>query len=78
VFHEYCPEAGISVEFSVVGTPEQNGFIERASSIIITTTRALIQESGLPKKLWPEAITATVYLLNRVPTKMPTGEYIIP
>jgi hypothetical protein len=35
----------------VVGTPEQNGFIERASGIIITTARALIQESGLPKKL---------------------------
>ncbi|KAJ5904673.1 uncharacterized protein N7473_001589 [Penicillium subrubescens] len=29
VFHKYYPEAGISVEFSVVGTPEQNGFIER-------------------------------------------------
>jgi hypothetical protein len=78
VFHEYCPKAGISVEFSVIGTPEQNGFIERAGGIIITTARALIQESGLPKKLWPEAITAAVYLLNRVPTKMPTGEYIIP
>jgi len=51
VFHEYCPKAGISVEFSVAVTPEQNGFIERAEGIIITTARILIQESGLPKKL---------------------------
>jgi hypothetical protein len=42
MFHEYCPEAGISVEFSVISTPKQNGFIKQAGGIIITTTRALI------------------------------------
>ena len=42
VFHEYYLEVGISVEFSVAGTPKQNGFIERVGGIIITTTRILI------------------------------------
>lgn len=75
---EYCEVEGISAEFSVVGTPEQNGFIERAGGIIITTARALILDSGLPKKLWPEAVRAAVYLINRTPTTLQNGQQIIP
>jgi Integrase core domain. len=75
---EYCEEEGITAEFSVVGTPEQNGFIERAGGIIITTARALILDSGLPKKLWPEAVRAAVYLINRTPTTLQNGQQIIP
>jgi hypothetical protein len=75
---EYCEEEGILAEFSVIGTPEQNGFIERAGGIIITTARALILDSGLPKKLWPEAVRAAVYLINRTPTTLQNGQQIIP
>ncbi|KAJ6038010.1 hypothetical protein N7460_007781 [Penicillium canescens] len=77
-FMEYCRQEGLTVELSVVGTPEQNGFIERAGGIIITTARALIADSSLPKNLWPEAVAAAVYLINRMPTRMPDGRYIIP
>lgn len=77
-FMEYCRREGLIVEFSVVRTPEQNGFIERAGGIIVTTARALIADSGLPKNLWPEAVAAAVYLINRMPTRMPDGRYIIP
>ncbi|KAJ6041359.1 hypothetical protein N7460_006749 [Penicillium canescens] len=77
-FMEYCRQEGLTVELSVVGTPEQNGFIERAGGIIITTARALIADSSLPKNLWPEAVAAAVYLVNRMPTRMPDGRYIIP
>jgi hypothetical protein len=75
---QYCAEEGIICEFSVVGTPEQNSFAERAGGVIISTARALILDSGLPKDLWPEAVNTAVYLINRMPTTLPNGQVIIP
>ena len=70
---QYCEEEGIICEFSVTRTPEQNGFAERAGGIIISTARALILDSGLPKNLWPEAVNTAVYLINRTPTILQSG-----
>jgi hypothetical protein len=75
---QFCEEEGISCEFSVTGTPEQNGFAERAGGIIISTARALILDSGLPKNLWPEAVSTAVYLINRMPTTLSNGQVVIP
>ncbi|KAJ5101017.1 hypothetical protein N7456_007069 [Penicillium angulare] len=75
---DYMAEEGFVVEHSVVGTPEQNSFAERSGGVIITVSRSLIIDSGLPKTLWPEAIQAAVWILNRSPTKMPDGKWIIP
>jgi hypothetical protein len=70
---------GILVSHSVVGTPEQNGFGERSGGIIILRGRALIVDAKLPKNLWPEALPAAVYIINRTPTYL-DGEkrWIIP
>jgi hypothetical protein len=82
----YLLEQGVIVQRAVVGTPEQNGFAERSGGVIIARARALLQESGLPKTLWPEEVQAAIYILNRSPTKLNSapltkpnsGSWIIP
>jgi hypothetical protein len=78
VIREYCDQEGIIFQQTVAGTPEQNGFIERAGGILITVARKLISDANLPKNLWPEAFRASVYIINRTPTMMPDGTTIIP
>jgi hypothetical protein len=69
---------GFIIEHSVVGTPEMNSFAERSGGVIITTARALLLDAGLPKTLWPEAVKAAIWIINRSPTKLPDGRWIVP
>ncbi|KAJ5642646.1 hypothetical protein N7490_006646 [Penicillium lividum] len=64
--------------FTVPYTPEMNGPGERAGGVIILRARALLKEGKLPDKLWPEAVKAAVYLLNRTPTRLEDGTWIVP
>jgi hypothetical protein len=77
-FMDYLSNEGIIWERSVAGTPEQNGFIERAGGVIITVARAMIADANLPKSLWPLAVSAAAYVLNRTPTMLPTGKTVVP
>jgi hypothetical protein len=40
--------------------------------------RALISDAGLPKNLWPEAVKTAVWIINRSPTKLLNGQWIVP
>lgn len=62
----------------MVGTPEQNGFIERAGGVIIKVARALLIDANLPKTLWPLAVETAGYILNRTPTMLQDGQTVIP
>ena len=37
--------------------------------MILEMTRCLQHEKDLPKKIWAEAASTTIYLLNKLPTK---------
>ncbi|KAI9038883.1 GAG-pre-integrase domain-containing protein [Aspergillus affinis] len=65
----FCKDEGITILHSARYTPEQNGFIERGGGIITSRSRSLMINSRLPVDLWPHAVKASVYLLNRTPTK---------
>lgn len=75
---DFLSNEGFIIEHSVVGTPEQNGFAERSGGVVITVARTLIADAGLPKNLWPEAVRAAVWIINRSPTKLPDGRWIVP
>lgn len=75
---DFLSNEGFIIEHSVVGTPEQNGFAERSGGVVITVARTLIADAGLPKNLWPEAVRAAVWIINRSPTKPPDGRWIVP
>lgn len=78
----YCSRRGISIEFTVPYTPEQDGVSERTNRTIIEKTRTMIIEiierkahlavaaltDDQLKAIWPEIIKTAVYITNRTAT----------
>jgi len=50
-------------------TPQQNGVSERRNRTMVEMARTMMNEKGLPKYFWTEAVHTTVYILNRCSTK---------
>jgi hypothetical protein len=61
---------GIIHETSCTGTPQQNGIAERKNRHILEITRALLIETNVPNIFWDNAITFSIYLMNRMPTQV--------
>ena len=68
-FTQWLSSKGIRHESSAPHTPEQNGVSERANRTIVEGGRCLLYAQHLPLELWAEAISCTVYVLNRVLSK---------
>lgn len=49
-------------------TPEQNGTVERDNRTIVEAARTQLHAHSLYKRLWTEAVNASVYVLNRTGT----------
>ena len=65
----YCASKGITFEASAVDTPAQNGHSERLGAILLTKSRAMRLEAGLPVYLWPWINETAGYIMNRTPMK---------
>ena len=68
-FEKLFKECGIQHEFTAPYCPEQNGVLERANRTIVEKARSMLHFHGLPYSLWGEAVSVSVYIKNRVPTK---------
>ena len=51
-------------------TPKQNGVAERCNQTLIDMVRSMISNSSLSKSLWMYALKTTMYLFNRLPSKV--------
>ena len=54
----------------MLGSPNQNGVAERRNRTLLDMVQSILSNFNLPKSLWAEALKTTVYILNRVPTKV--------
>lgn len=70
----YFAENGIVHDTSCVGTPQQNGRMERKHRHILNTARALRFQANLPVEFWGYCAHAAGYLINRTPTKLLGGK----
>lgn len=68
-FARYLEECGIVPQYTMPGTPRQNGVSERRNRTLKDMVRSMINNSSLPNSLWGEALKTAVYILNRVPSK---------
>ena len=68
-FEEYCKNEGIQKQLTSGYTPQQNGVSERRNRTIVEMVRTMINEKGLTKYFWAEAVHTGVYILNRCPSK---------
>lgn len=72
-FTNYCELAGISRQYTAPYTPQQNGVVERRNRTVAAMTRSLLRGKNLPAYMWGEAVRHSIYLLNRLPTKILCG-----
>lgn len=49
--------------------PQQNGVSKRKNRSISEIVRAMLYDQYLPRYLWEEACSTTIYIQNRVPHK---------
>jgi hypothetical protein len=64
---------GIIHQRSCVETPQQNGIVERKHQHILSTTRALMFQSNVPKSFWNHVVSHAVFLINRQPSDFLLG-----
>ena len=65
-FPEFCDHNGITHEFSIARTPQQNGVVERKNRTLQEAARTMLSEKDLPKYFWAEAINTACYVMNRI------------
>ncbi|KAK3002003.1 hypothetical protein RJ639_020929 [Escallonia herrerae] len=58
-----------TMNYTMPGTPQQNGVAERRNRTLMDMVRSMICQSTLPEFLWVEALKTAVHILNRVPSK---------
>ena len=69
-FAKFLQEHGIVAQYTMPGSPDQNGVAERRNRTLLDMVRSMLSSSNLPKFLWAETLKTAVYILNRVPTKV--------
>ena len=64
----YLKLSGIHPQVSCLGTPKQNGVIERKHRHIIETSLTMLFHANLPLTLWVDVFLSTMYLINCLPS----------
>ena len=67
---EIVKGSGIKQELTVGYAPEQNGVAERFNRSIVEKARSMLADANLSKEFWGEACATSVYIMNRLPTKL--------
>ena len=65
----WMKQKGIRHERSVPHAHQQNGVSERTNRILCEMAVSMMEQAGVDRNFWAEAISAACYISNRLPTK---------
>jgi transposase InsO family protein len=68
-FAKLLEKHGIYAQYTMPGTPQQNGVAKRRNRTLMDMVRSMLSNFTLPLSLWMYAFKIVVYLLNQVPSK---------
>ena len=75
-FAKLLEKRGIRAQYTMPGTPQQNGVAERRNRTLMDMVRSMMSSTNVPNSLWSEALKTAMYILNRVPSKaVPTTPF---
>ena len=69
-FHDFLQNKGIISQHSCPYTPQKNGVAKRKNRHLLDVVRTLLLESSVPSTFWVEALSTTVYVINRLPSRV--------
>jgi len=69
-FVKLIQEESIVAQYTMPGTPQQNGVAEKRNRTLMDMVKSMLSNSELPLFLWGKALKTVVYVLNRVPSKV--------
>jgi transposase InsO family protein len=58
-FKEFYDKHGIKREYTILGTPQQNGVVERQNRTIQQMARSMMNEKNIGQTYWVEEIHTT-------------------
>ena len=64
LFAKFLQEHGIVAQYTMSGSPNQNGVAEKRNRTLLDMLKSMLSNSKLPRFLWTEALKMTVYILN--------------
>jgi hypothetical protein len=64
-FKEFFDKHGIKREYTILGTPHQNGVVERKNITIQQMSRSMMNEKNIGQTYWVESIHTTIHILNK-------------
>nr|GEX86638.1 putative ribonuclease H-like domain-containing protein [Tanacetum cinerariifolium] len=64
--NQFYEMKGILRQYSIAGTPQQNGVAERRDRTLIEVARTMLADSNLPTTFWAKAVNTACYVQNRV------------
>ena len=75
-FAKFLEKKGICAQYTMPGTPQQNGVAERRNRTLKDMVRSMLSYSIVPISMWGEALKTAMYILNRAASKaVPTTPF---
>ena len=74
LFRQFLISEGTLPQLSCPGAHPQDGVAEHKHRYIIETARTLLIASFVPSHFWGEAVSTSVYLINRQPSSKLSGK----
>ncbi|GJZ46447.1 putative RNA-directed DNA polymerase [Tanacetum coccineum] len=68
-FFDFCKDHGIINQYTMSGTPQQNGVAEKRNRTVMDMVSSMLANSKFPEFLWTGALKTATHILNRVPSK---------